>query len=155
VLTTADTTLRGLDKEVANPDLPLEGTVWTITSRIDGGENGAVSSELWMEGSQLTFETGGKLQGSTDCGGVLGTWQADASGESVTITLEPHGPCTGDQAKLEEQTFSYLSGPLTVDVDADQLTLMRPDGNGVVRKGQEGVGGQSGAPEPETTATTG
>ena len=65
-----------------------------------------------MEQSQLTFEPGGRLQGSTACGGVLGTWEADATGEQVTITLEPHGPCTGDQGKLEEQTFSYLSGPL-------------------------------------------
>ena len=55
VLTTDDTVLRGRDKEVANPDLPLEGTVWTITSRIDGaGErrglqralDGAVAADL-------------------------------------------------------------------------------------------------------------
>ena len=155
VLTTDDTVLQGRDKEVASPDLPLEGTVWTITSRIDGGENGAVSSELWMEGSQLTFEPGGKLQGATGCGGVVGTWEADASGEQVTITLEPHGPCTGDQAKLEEQTFSYLSGPLTVDIDADQLTLTRPDGNGVVLKAQAAGDGESGVPDQTASTTTG
>jgi heat shock protein HslJ len=152
VLTTDDTVLRGRDKEVANPDLPLEGTVWTITSRIDGGENGAVSSELWMEQSQLTFEPGGRLQGSTACGGVLGTWEADATGEQVTITLEPHGPCTGDQGKLEEQTFSYLSGPLTVDIDADQLTLTRPDGNGMVLKAA-GEAEASTSSEPATTTS--
>ena len=152
VLTTDDTVLRGRDKEVANPDLPLEGTVWTITSRIDGvGDDGAVSSELWMEQSQLTFEPGGRLQGSTACGGVLGTWEADTTGEQVTIALEPHGPCTGDQAELEEQTFSYLSGPLAVDIDADQLTLTQPGGNGVVLKAV----GEADASTESVPATTG
>ncbi len=152
VLTTDDTVLRGRDKEVANPDLPLEGTVWTITSRIDGaGDDGAVSSELWMEQSQLTFEPGGRLQGSTACGGVLGTWEADTTGEQVTIALEPHGPCTGDQAELEEQTFSYLSGPLAVDIDADQLTLTQPGGNGVVLK----AAGEADASTESVPATTG
>jgi heat shock protein HslJ len=105
-----------------------------------------------MEQSQLTFEPGGRLQGSTACGGVLGTWEADATGEQVTITLEPHGPCTGDQGKLEEQTFSYLSGPLTADIDADQLTLTQPSGNGVVLKAA-GEAEASTTSEPATTTT--
>jgi heat shock protein HslJ len=154
VLTTADTVLRGLDREVARPDLPLEGTPWTITSRIDGaGADGAVSSELWMEQSQLTFEPGGRLQGSTACGGVLGTWEADATGGQVTITLEPHGPCTGDQAALEEQTFSYLSGPLAVEIDSNQLTLTQPDGNGVVLQAVEPT--PPDVSEPAEATTTG
>jgi heat shock protein HslJ len=133
-LTTDDTVLQGRDKEVASPDLPLEGTEWRIESRIEGsGPDAAVSSELWMEASKLRFEPGGRLQGSTACGGVLGTWTLD--GDAVTIALEPHGPCQSpdDPGKGEEQTFSLLAGEdLTLSVDADQATLTHADGSGVV-----------------------
>jgi heat shock protein HslJ len=135
-LTSADTELQGRDKEVASPDLPLEGTEWRIESRIDGGgPDGAVSSELWMEESTLVFEPGGRLQGSTACDGVLGTWTLDEATGAMAIALEPHGPCQSpdDPGKGEEQTFTALAGDdLTLAIDADQATLTHPDGSGVV-----------------------
>ena len=146
-LTTDDTVLQGRDKEVASPDLPLEGTEWRIESRIEGsGPDAAVSTELWMEESQLVFEPGGRLQGATACGGVLGTWTLD--GDAVTIVLEPHGPCQSpdDPGKGEEKTFSLLAGDdLTLSVDADQATLTHPDGSGVVLRAQTAV--STGAPD--------
>jgi heat shock protein HslJ len=127
-LRTDDTVVRGRDREVADPDRPLEGTEWQIASRLDV-ESASASS--WMESSRLVFEPGGTITGATDCGPVEGTWSL--AGDVLMVDLAERGPCAGQDSlgEDEDQTFALLDGELTVEIEAGQARLMRPDGKGV------------------------
>jgi heat shock protein HslJ len=119
-------TVTATDKEVAKPDLPVEGTVWEVEGLVS---NQAVSSMPAGVEASLVF-AGGKVAVDAGCNKGSGTAQVGDS----TITFGPIATtkmlCEGAAGEVEQQVLGVLSGEVTYTVDADALQL-RGAGDGL------------------------
>jgi len=127
VLSTAQGTLTFTDREVADPDRPLVGTMWTADTLMS---NDAVST--LPQGATATLAIADDIAAvSTGCNS--GSAPVTITGDVITfgpMTLTEIG-CEGDAAALEQIVISSLSGELTFTIDARRLTLTRADGSGL------------------------
>ena len=80
VLSAADASITFLDRVVADPDLPIEGTVWTLVTVIDGESASSIPMDAT---STLTF-VDGSARVATGCN----TGSATASVGDGTITSD-------------------------------------------------------------------
>ena len=123
-----DLTLEGSDssidfqnREVADPDRPLEGTMWNVTGSISAD---AVSSV--PEGASITIN-GDTVEVNTGCN----TGSGSATVEGDTITFGPIATtkkaCDEAINDLESQVLTVLDGEVTYDIQASSLTLMNGD----------------------------
>jgi len=131
-----------LDKEVADPDRPLEGTTWTAESLISAQ---AVSSiPAGVRPPTLRLE-GGAVSVDTGCNTGRGAYTVAAD----TITFGPIattrmacGDPNGQQ--VEQAVLTVLSGTATFAIDGPVLTLMN-GANGLQMRA---------TPDAATTTTT-
>jgi heat shock protein HslJ len=112
-------TLTATDKEVAQPDLPLEGTVWMVEGLVS---NQAVSSmPAGVEASLVLAD--GKVAVKTGCNSGSGS----ASIGDTSITFGPIATtkmfCEGAAGEVEQQVLGVLTGEVAYTVDADVLQL--------------------------------
>ncbi|NMM84341.1 META domain-containing protein [Rhodococcus sp. SRB_17] len=134
-LTTADATVTLADKKVVDPDRPVQGTTWTVTSLITPN---AISTSTALEASapNFTIAADGTVSGSSGCNRMTGS----ATVTDTTITFTPMGAtmmaCTEDVAAIERQVLTVLDGEVAYTLDADTLTLRKPDGNGLILTAQ-------------------
>ncbi len=116
------------DKEVATPDLPVEGTLWTLDSIGEGtGPDSTVGSVPAGVTSTLQLADG---RASVRPGCNRGSASATLDGDRLTL-----GPlaltrmaCGEDATRVESAVVAVLSGTVTVAVDADVLTVTGPTG---------------------------
>jgi heat shock protein HslJ len=120
-----DTTLTLRDREVAQPDKPLEGTTWIADTLIDGDAASSVPEDPKV---YLRF-VDGKVEGSDGCNGVGGEMQiapGSVDFPEVTTTAIACG------APGVQGAFGGLFGKtVTVELDGDRLTLTAPSGTGL------------------------
>lgn len=134
-VTTDTITVTLADKKVVDPDRPVQGTAWTVTSLIT---TDAVTSSLALETSapELTIAADGSVTGSTGCNRMTGS----ATVTDTTITFAPMGTtrmaCEPEVADIERHVLTVLDGEVTVAVDAATMTLRKPDGNGLILTAQ-------------------
>lgn len=130
-LDTADVTLVFLDREVASPDLPLEDTVWTLNTKIDGA---AAMTAAGVTGS-LVFNSDGTLDVEGPCNS--GSTSYETSGNEITVggLGLTEIACEVDMGADYEQhlTNLFAQGTLTYAISEDRLTVMRGD-DGVIAK---------------------
>jgi heat shock protein HslJ len=123
-LTGEDDTLVLLDRVVADPDRPLEGTRWVVDSLIDGD---AVSSLPEGAGEAYLELAAGAVSGSGGCNEFSG----DAVVDDGTITFGPltttDVACDETTMQLEAAVLAVLKGEVEWDVDARMLTLTGTD----------------------------
>lgn len=115
------TVVRLLDREVAEPDLPLVGTVWTLVTIIDGE---VASSVPVMPAPTLAFGDDGQLTLHTGCNSGFGTYVA----EGTTLRLSAIGTtkmaCPGARDETERAVLAVLNaGTVTFRIDASTLRL--------------------------------
>ena len=120
-ITAQGSTVTLVDKEVADPDRPLEGTTWTAESIISAQ---AVSSiPAGVRPPTLRFE-GGAVAVDTGCNTGRGTYTV--AGDAVTFgpiattrmaCLDPNGQ------QVEQAVLTVLTGTATVAIDGPVLTL--------------------------------
>ena len=125
-LTGVDATIEFQDRRVAEPDLPLEGTQWTVDSLVSAD---AVSSVPTGSEPELQFADG-KVTGTTGCN----TLNGPAEVGNATITFGPLATtrmaCVDGQ-DVEQHVLAVLSGQVTYAIDADTLQLSSPSGEGL------------------------
>lgn len=123
-------TLTATDKEVAQPDLPLEGTHWAVDGLIS---NQAVSSmpagvEAWLEFAD------GQVSLKTGCNSGSGS----ATVGEGTISFGPIGTtkmaCKDDAMQVEAHVLNVLQGEVAYTIDSDSLTIAGA-GGGLTAKG--------------------
>ena len=128
VLEAGSTGIRLLDRTLAEPDKPLVGPTWTVTSLID---NEAVSSVPAGATATLVFGADGGLTVQTGCNDGHGTWKAVGGGIEVSALAMTKKACIGPGAQLEDAVVGVLgSGTVAASIRADMLTL-RSDGKGL------------------------
>ncbi|MCV7364057.1 META domain-containing protein [Mycolicibacterium neworleansense] len=131
----AAVTLR--DKKVADPDRPLTGTTWQVTSLVSAQ---AVSTSVALEQSKPTLTIGvdGAVSGSTGCNRITG--HATVSGSPAVIEFGPLATtrmaCPPEVAEVEQAVLRVLQGTVQTAIDADELKLSGTDGNGLVLRAQ-------------------
>jgi heat shock protein HslJ len=127
-----DVVLTLTDREVVDPDRPLEGTTWELEGLIGGD---AVSSvPVGVEPPTLTIE-GDRLQAFLGCNQGRG---AVAVGDG-TMEIEPlvttRMACQGEAGEVERDVLTVLDGTVQFTIEADQLTLTNGDAGLVYRAG--------------------
>jgi heat shock protein HslJ len=132
-LTAGGTVIGLVDREVAEPDVPLESATWHLEGIADGD---AVSSVPAGAGADLTFRDGQVLVQVEHCnqgGGDV------VIGES-TLTVGPlrmtRMACQQGPAEVEAAVTEVLAGTITYATDADVLTLTHPGGQGLVLRAE-------------------
>jgi heat shock protein HslJ len=123
------TTIRLLDREIAQPDQPLIGPVWTLDSLIQGD---AVASVPGGVRATLTFTPDGQVQVDAGCNTGGGT----AGVQGDRITFGPIGTtkraCEAPAAAVESAVLGVLGqGQVTFAIDASRLTIVAPNGTGL------------------------
>lgn len=122
----ATTTIRLLDREVAEPDLALVGTTWTVESIIDGA---AVSSVPEGATATFVFKADGTLELYPGCNQGSGSWKLQGPGIEITNVGLTKMACDGPQGALESAVLGVLNGDtLSATIDADLLTLQGAGG---------------------------
>lgn len=128
VLTGADTTVTLGDKKVVDPDRPVTGTVWTVTTLRTPD---AVTSSLALDTAAptVTLADDGTVAGTTGCNSFSGPAQVrDATitfGALATTLAACDDPET---AAIERHILSVLAGETTYTVDGTEMTLTAADG---------------------------
>jgi heat shock protein HslJ len=127
-LRTGGSEIRLVDRRVADPDRPLEGTRWLVRSIVDGQQTASLPTGVQAE---LTLGRNGHVTGSTGCDTLSGT--ASRHGDTITFsTVTTSGkPCTGDAGGVQTAMLAVLDGDATVHIDGAQLTLLDDAGRGI------------------------
>jgi heat shock protein HslJ len=117
-------TLQLLDRELADPDRPLTGRVWKIDTFFQGG---AASSSPSTLPPTLQLSADGTLHVFTTCNEADATYTR--SGQTLTLSTVAYtdracGPSGNGSVEQSVQQV-IRAGDLSVQIDANHLTLMR------------------------------
>jgi heat shock protein HslJ len=146
---TADgATVTLVDKEVADPDRPLEGTTWSAESLISAQ---AVSSIPAGVRAPTLLMDGGSVAVDTGCNTGRGSYTV--SGDSVTFgpIATTRMACVDASGQVEQAVLAVLNGTATVAIDGPVLTLMNGP-NGLQLRATDAAG--TGTTTPTSTSTT-
>jgi heat shock protein HslJ len=124
-LTAGETVIALQDREVAEPDLPLTGTTWTVDSIIAGD---AVSSVPNGATATVIFSDDGTIQVDTGCNGGAGTYDV-TDGTIRVLDFETTLMGCSDAVAHLEAAITGVFGPDEIEytIDAGSLTLMAGD----------------------------
>ena len=124
-LTSGDEVVTLRDREVAEPDLPLTGTTWTVDSLITGD---AVSSIPDGAVATFTFAEDGTVEVNTGCNEGAGRYTFEDGRLSFTDVVVTERGCDGAAGQLEAWILPFLSAEgIEVSIDAGSMTLMAGD----------------------------
>jgi heat shock protein HslJ len=120
-LTSDGTVVTLQDREVANPDVPLEGTTWNVEGLISGDAvstvpaGGRVPSLVLVDGS-VSVDTG--------CNRGTGGYELGEGEITFGPLATTRAACTDPgAAEAERIVLATLAGTATYDIEADVLTL--------------------------------
>jgi len=126
-LTSGTTEVELSDREVADPDRPLEGTEWQLDGLVDGDVVGSVPAGT---GATVTF-SGGRVDFSIDgCNSGGGPATIGEGTIDVGDLVSTRIGCTSPIAEVEAAVTGVLDGQIDYAIDAATLTLTDPSGQG-------------------------
>jgi heat shock protein HslJ len=121
-LTKAPVTLVFLDRELADPDRPLEGHTWLVDTFIEN--DGATNLSL-PRTPTIVFEAG-TVEVDTTCNTGSGSYVIE--GEQLTLQTIAYSErgCDGASAEAERSIQAVLqAGSVRFEIEASRLTLTR------------------------------
>jgi heat shock protein HslJ len=132
VVNSGNTELTLLDKAVAEPDLPLAGTRWSVDTIMDGTTASSVPpgppATLLFDKDTVAVDTG--------CNRGSGGYQRSGNTIRFDAVATTKMACEPDRATLENALLGMLGGELTYDIHADRLTLKQPSGKAIQLRGE-------------------
>lgn len=125
-------TLVFLEREIAEPDLPLLGTAWDIDTVIDGpGATIGLGADLFFT-EEATFSIAGP------CNTISGHFTV---GDGLLALSDVSATEAGCNEPMEASFEAHLlevfaAGSVTYEIDVARLTVMRGDDLGVMAQGE-------------------
>ncbi|HEY6737774.1 MAG TPA: META domain-containing protein, partial [Actinopolymorphaceae bacterium] len=118
-----------VDREVVDPDRPVEGTRWTLTTVVEG----ETASSAPAGEEQVFLEFGkGRVTGSDGCNRFRGkATVGDRSIEFGPITSTKKACADPHAARVQGHVNDVLTGEVEYEVEARTLTLHGADGVGL------------------------
>ena len=124
-LTSGETVIALQDSELAEPDLPLTGTTWTVDSIITGD---AVSSAPNGATATLVFTDDGRLEVDNGCNTGGGPYEVTDGTLRVGELMTTLRACDAPAAQLESAVMGVLSAEeIEYAIDAGSLALLVGD----------------------------
>ncbi|MEX0848244.1 MAG: META domain-containing protein [Ilumatobacteraceae bacterium] len=124
-LVNADITMQFLDRKVAEPDLPLADTTWTVSGIISAD---AVSSTTTGTAADVTFTVAADGTGTAAVNAGCNTGSAEVTVGDGTITFGPLAltkkMCDEAAMELEAAVSATMTGDATYEIEANSLTIM-------------------------------
>ena len=132
-LTSGETVIALQDREVAEPDLPLIGTTWTVDTILSGDAATSVPEDIV---ATLVFQQNGAVEIATGCSPGEGTYEV-ADGSLRIRDIETIETDCEDAARQLESAVLPMLGADEIDyvIDAGSLTLVAGD-QGLVLRGE-------------------
>jgi heat shock protein HslJ len=131
-LTSGDVVIALEDREVAEPDLPLTGTTWTVDTILSGDAASSVPEDLV---ATLLFHQNGIVEIATGCSPGEGTYDVTNGSLRIRDILTTETDCEDAARQLESAVLPMLGAEeLDYLIDASSLTLMAGD-EGLVLRG--------------------
>jgi heat shock protein HslJ len=127
ILVRGDTTLTLRDREVVQPDKPLEGTTWVVDTIVDGDAASSVSPEPKV---YVTFADG-KVEGSDGCNGFGGPAEIGSGTVTFGEIVTEQKACATNSPARDPLHNLFEAGTVDTVSDGDRLTLSAPGGNGL------------------------
>jgi heat shock protein HslJ len=129
-LTSGGDTVTFTDREVADPDRPLEGTAWELESLVSADAVASVPAGVRV--STLAI-AGGQI--SVDLGCNTGSGPVTVSADTLEIgpLATTRMACEGDAGAVETKLLEVLEGTVDYTIEADVLTIMNGDVGAVYR----------------------
>lgn len=132
VLSSGDTEIHLVDRKVAEPDRPLEGTRWKVSELITGSsDNGTVSSMPQGVRAHMTFGDDGRVTGNAGCNSFTARFTQEGGQITFSELTATRMACTGAAGKVERIVFEVLEAKVDAKIDAARLTLIAPSGKGI------------------------
>jgi heat shock protein HslJ len=137
VLSAGTTTIRLVDRRVADPDRPLVGPTWVLVAIIGpGGADGAVSSIPEGIVASLRFGDDGTVEVETGCNMGSGRWALDGWGIRFSEIGLTKRACLEGAGQVEGAVMTVLGvGTVEATIQADQLVI-RGGGQGLQFEGR-------------------
>lgn len=132
VLTSGATELVLADREVAEPDVALEGTTWVVDTIVDG----EVASSVPAGGSASLVLRAGEAAVSTGCNSGSAPYQVSGTALIFGEPAISRKACQPELMQLERAVLAVLQGQVTFAIDADRLRLDHPSGKGLQLRGE-------------------
>ncbi|MFD4401620.1 META domain-containing protein [Nocardia sp. NPDC058499] len=121
------------DKKVVQPDRPIRGTEWVVTTLLT--PEARVSSRTIDEvRPHLTIAEDGGLTGFAGCNRLTGRaeiTETPAGADIAFTAATTRMMCTPEVMEVERAVLAALDGTAQATVDADTLTLRNSNGHGL------------------------
>lgn len=132
VVSSGGTEIAMLDRAVAEPNLALAGTRWTVDTLVEGevasSTPAGAPATLLFEQDTVTVDTGC----NTGSGGYRATGDRITFDPIATTKIA----CEADRAALETAVLAVLSGEVSYTIESDVLSLRQQSGKGLRLRGQ-------------------
>lgn len=120
-----------VDREVADPDRPLEGTTWKVDGIIDGYTVSTVPGAPAV-GATLVLSDG-RVEADADCNAISASVEVRDRELRITDAMKTEMFCGAERAALEDAIFAVLSAErVEYEIEAGRLTLTTDDGRGLM-----------------------
>jgi heat shock protein HslJ len=118
------------DREVADPDRPLQGTKWVVDTIVDQDAASSVPAGIV---AYLTFDDGNHFGGNTGCNAMGGNSVVHEDTSTITFAevISTTVGCEDDRMRVERAVLATVHGDVAFRIDADVLRLDGPGGHGL------------------------
>ncbi len=125
VLTSGTTTITMLDREIVEPDQPLVGPTWTLSSIITGEAVSSIPTEVT---ATIEFHADGSVDIQPGCNSGGGSYTVDGDAITFTNLITTKMASMGPGGSVETAVLNVLDAQaITFAIDAGTLTLMAGD----------------------------
>lgn len=128
-LVSGTTTIRLLDRRVADPDRPLQGTMWQVDGIADGATSSSapagVTATVRFASGRVAVDVAGCAHGEGD------VTIAGAELRFGPLTMAG-GTCPSGAATVKSAVEAVLAGTVSYRIEAAALTVTNPSGKGLM-----------------------
>jgi heat shock protein HslJ len=121
VLDQDGTVIRLLDREAADPDLPLVGTRWWVDAVVTGGTTSSVPTPA---AAFITVGQDGTLVGFTGCNEISAPAETRADHLMIGAVTTTRKGCPDGLTAVEHAMLATLQQAVTYRIDGTTLTLL-------------------------------